>query len=121
MVVHRKRHVPGAIDFNAGGCQLACCNPSARRELTTVRRPLPPESRLAFLLVVRRLGAGALPGLRTLPQDVLRHIFALSETTERKLITVAPLPWLPQHARGAPGPADDDDLTMCGLSLDGPA
>ena len=120
MVAHRKRHVPGAIDFNAGGCQLACCNPSARRELTTVRRPLPPESRLAFLLVVRRLGAGALPGLRTLPQDVLRHIFALSETTERKLITVAPLPGLPQHARGAPGP-DDDDLTMCGLSLDGPA
>ena len=34
---------------------------------------------------------------------------------------VAPLPGLPQHARGAPGPADDDDLTMCGLSLDGPA
>ena len=117
MVVHRKRHVPGAIEFNAGGCQLACCNPSARRELTTVRRPLPPESRLAFLLVVRRLGAGALPGLRTLPQDVLRHIFALSETTERKLISVAPLPGLPQHARGAP---TDDDLGMlCGLSLDG--
>ena len=74
-----------------------------------------------FLAGVRaaRGRTGALPGLRTLPQDVLRHIVALSETTERKLISVAPLPGLPQHARGAP---TDDDLGMlCGLSLDGPA
>ena len=117
MVVHR---APAAIDFNRNGCQLACCAPGGRKELTTIKKPLPLESRLAFLLVVRRLGASSLPGLRALARDVLERIFELSETTERRIITIPALPGLPQHARRG-GPSDDTDpamdMTMCGLAI----
>ena len=117
--LHR-RSVPGAISFANGACQLACCDPRARQEVTHLRTPLSYECRLAFLMAcsrsVPRLGEDCEPALRRLPLEVIRRIIDLSVTVDRRVITRAP----PPHRSALSG--DDGGLIDAtrGMSLNMP-
>ena len=77
-----RRAVPAGITFGhrpGGDCMLSCCDPKARQEVSTTKKPLPHDCRIAFLMActrsVPRLAEGCAPALHRLPTEVVRRIF----------------------------------------------
>ena len=116
MVVHRAPRgasgpFAGIGSLHGGECVDGCCAPGGTKALVTVPVPLPAAARFAFLLAVRRHDP-------SIPEEVLRQIFALSATVERRVVT-RPTPPPPRRARESDGTAALD-AAMQMLSCDAP-
>ena len=76
MVQRKAGH--GAFGF-VKDCIEACCDPDGRKRAVNETRPLPSDSRHAFLQHEY---------CAKLPRDVLLRIFTLAATVERRVVTV---------------------------------
>ena len=109
----RKGHA--AFAFASAGCTDVCCAPGGRQIVTTRTHPLPNAHKIAFIMAVNKTF-----GRRVLPQEVLRRIFELSASVERRVVKQPPPPVAALDPRRLREQAPELEFQMGGLNLNAP-